>query len=289
MKTNTQMTTALVATGLLIGGLLVGVLYGRQRWVKGTEKMRSELESGRVAVDPKMFRVQELDALPAPVKRYFQRALRDGQPIIAAANVAHQGSFDMGESKPNWKPFTSNQRVITERPGFDWDAKVMLLPGLPVFIHDAYVAGRGRLQASVLGLFSMADMVDSLDLRRGELMRFFAEAAWYPTALLPSQGVQWSAIDEHAAEATITDGDVSLTMLFRFNSEGLIDTVRSQSCARTVGGVTTYAPWQCRLWDYEFRDGINVPLQGEAAYVLHGEAKPYFHGQITSIAFEFAH
>ena len=230
----------------------------------------------------------ELDALPAPVKRYFQMVLRDGQAVIAAVNISHQGRFDMGESKPNWTPFTSNQRVITRRPGFDWNAQVLLMPGLPVFIHDAYVAGRGRLQASVLGLFTMADMSDSLDLRRGELMRFFAEAAWYPTALLPSQGVQWSAIDEHAAEATITDGEVSLTLLFRFNAEGLIETVRAESRARTVGGVTTYAPWQCRLWNYELRDRITVPLQGEAAYVLQGEAKPYFHAQITSIAFEFA-
>ena len=115
----------------------------------------------------------ELDALPAPVKRYFQMVLRDGQAVIAAVNISHQGRFDMGESKPNWKPFTSNQRVITRRPGFDWNAQVLLMPGLPVFIHDAYVAGRGRLQASVLGLFTMADMSDSLDLRRGELMRFF--------------------------------------------------------------------------------------------------------------------
>lgn len=251
--------------------------------------MRRELEAGRVGAHPKVFEVRALDALPAPVKRYFQTVLRDGQAMITAVNIVHQGRFDMGESKPNWKPFTSNQRVITQRPGFDWNAQVMLLPGLPVFIHDAYVAGRGRLQASVLGLFTMADLSDSLDLRRGELMRFFAEAAWYPTALLPSQGVQWSAIDEHAAEATITDGDVSLKMLFRFNAEGLIDTVRADSRARTVGGVTTYAPWQCRLWNYELRDGINVPLQGEAAYVLNGEAQPYFHGQITSIAFEFAH
>lgn len=41
-----------------------------------------------------------------------------------------------------------------------------ILPRLSAFIHDAYVAGRGRLQASALGLFNMADMTDSPDLKR---------------------------------------------------------------------------------------------------------------------------
>lgn len=33
-------------------------------------------------------------------------------------------------------------------------------------------------------------MANTPELARGELMRFFAEAAWYPTALLPNQGLQ---------------------------------------------------------------------------------------------------
>ena len=100
------------------------------------------------------------------VKRYFQKVLQDGQPVIAAASIQHEGRIDMGESVPNWKAFTSNQRVITCRPGFDRAARVRMLTRLSAFIHDAYVAGRGRLQASGLGLFNTADMKDSPDLKR---------------------------------------------------------------------------------------------------------------------------
>ena len=288
MKTRTFTTTALVATSVLLSSYLVAALYGKQRWAAGAKKMRGELEDGRIAIDPKAFRLQELDGLPAPVKQYFQTVLQDGQPIITAASIQHAGHIDMGELVPNWKPFTSQQRVITQRPGFDWDARVRMLPGIPVFIHDAYVAGNVRLQASVLGLFDMADMNDSADLKRGELMRFFAEAVWYPTALLPSQGVRWEAIDEHSAQATMTDGDVALTMLFRFNAEGLIDTVRAESRGRAVGGAMMHAPWQCRMSNYALRDGIKVPLEGEVAWLLPDRIKTYFHGKITCIAFEFA-
>ena len=40
-------------------------------------------------------------------------------------------------------------------------------------------------------------------------MRFFA--AWYPTALLPRQGVRWEAVDDRSARATLEEGDVTLT------------------------------------------------------------------------------
>ena len=48
-------------------------------------------------------------------------------------------------------------------------------------------------RAALFGLISMANLCDRTELARGALMRFFAEAAWYPTALLPSQGIHWKS------------------------------------------------------------------------------------------------
>ena len=108
----------------------------------------------------------------------------------------------MGETTDRWKPFASDQEVVIRRPGFDWNGHVAMLLGLSVRVHDAYVAGERVLHASVLGLFTVVDMRGTGEVAEGELMRFFAEAAWYPTALLPSQGVLWEAVDERSAYAT---------------------------------------------------------------------------------------
>lgn len=64
---------------------------------------------------------------------------------------------------------------------------------------DSYIAGRGLLQAAMLGLFTVADMSGGDEMARGEFMRYFAEMPWYPTALLPSQGVQWAEVDATSA------------------------------------------------------------------------------------------
>jgi hypothetical protein len=126
------------------------------------------------------------------------------------------------------------------------------------------------------------------DVAESELMRFFAEAAWYPTALLPSQGVRWEAVGDRSANATLTEGDVSVTMLFTFNGQGLIDTVRAEARTRTVGDNLIPMPWQGRFWNYDERGGMRVPLDGEVAWMLPEGAKPYWPDRITEIDYEFA-
>jgi hypothetical protein len=239
-------------------------------------------------VRPQTVDFRELEGLPAPVQRYFRAVLEEGQPMVAGVDVRHTGTFNTGETTDQWKPFTSDQKVVTQRPGFDWNGRVAMMPGLPVRVHDAYVAGEGILHASVLGLFTVADMRGTRAVAEGELMRFFAEAAWYPTALLPSQGVRWEPRDDRSAYATLTERDISITMLFTFDRRGLIETVRAEARGRTVGGEVIPTPWVGRHWNYEERNGMRVPLDGEVAWQLPEGEKPYWRGHITETDYEFA-
>lgn len=274
--------------------LLVGVVfalglsrYGAARWQDGTDQLRARLESTRRPPQPALVTLaRELQGLPAPVQRYFRTALTDGQPMIAAVSVEHRGTFALAPDA--WKPFASTQRVVVQRPGFDWDASIRMLPGVPVRVHDAYVAGEGLLHAAVLGLVTVQKLHGTGEIARGELMRYLAEAAWYPTALLPSQGVRWEAVDGRSARATLTDGAVTLTMTFGFGADGLIETVRAEDRGRTVDGRVVPTPWQGRFWQYEARVGMRVPVQGEVAWLLPEGPAPYWRGTIAAATYELA-
>ena len=159
--------------------------------------------------------------------------------------------------------------------------------GRAVHVHDAYVAGAGLLRASVLGLVPVADLRGSGDLAQGELMRYLAEAAWYPTALLPSQGVHWEAIDAHSARATLADGGTWVSLVFRFGDDGLIDTVRADARGRTIANTVIPTPWMGRFWNYAVRDGMRIPLDGEVAWVMPEGPKPYWRGHVVQIRYEF--
>ena len=285
----TKLLRALITTVLALAVVLVGVwLYGAYRWNVGTKELRARLDAARVPVRPQTVNFRELEGLPAPVERYFRLALKEEQPMVAGVRVRHSGTFNMGETTDQWKPFTSDQEVVTQRPGFDWNGSVAMMPGVPVRVHDAYVAGEGILHASLVGLFPLVNMRGTGDVAEGELMRFFAEAAWYPTALLPSQGVRWEAVDDRSAYATLSEGDISITMLFTFDEQGLIETVGTEARGRTVGEEVVPTPWQGRFWNYEERGRMQVPLDGEVAWLLPEGPKPYWRGSITEIDYELA-
>jgi hypothetical protein len=158
--------------------------------------------------------------------------------------VEHTGTFNMSETGEQWKPFTSTRRVITRRPGFLWEGRIRMMPGLAVRVHDAYIASEGLLHASLFGLVSLVNMHGTPEVAEGELMRFFAETAWYPTALLPSQGMHWEAVDESSARVTLKDGGTTVTLLFRFTENGLIESVRAEARGRTVAGAVIPTPWE---------------------------------------------
>jgi hypothetical protein len=290
--------TGLLWLGGVLGTLIVVAIglrvVGATRWAALVRTRTSLLEAGSVGAQgrlpsPARFDAHELEGLPAPVQRYFLAVLTDGQPIIGAVTIEMAGTMNMSTTAEQWKPFTSVQRVVTRRPGFLWTAQEDMFPGVPARVVDSYIAGQGHLIAKLLGLFTVAESQGDGEIARGEFMRYFAEAAWYPTALLPSQGVRWQAADDASATATIVDGPLTLTLLFRFNDTGLIASVRAESRGAGVGKdrIMVMLPWECGLSDYQAQDGMLIPMSGEAAWVRHEGLKAYFVGHVNKLSYEF--
>jgi hypothetical protein len=268
--------------------------YGTRRWERVTQTLRGRLDAGRVrgqrlGTEPRrQFDARELEGLPAPVQRYFRTVFGDRQALIEAVTIDIDGVFNLSPTGEQWRPFTSRQRVITRRPGFLWDARIAMTPGVTVCVVDSYIAGLGLLHAAVWGWFTMAKEQGAGEIARGEFMRYFAEVAWYPTALLPSQGVRWKAVDAHSAVATMEDGALGLSLLFRFNDAGLIDSFRAEARAGKVGNQVVMAPWEGRWSNYQMHHGIQVPFTGEVAWMRPEGRKPYFIGTVTALEFEFS-
>ncbi len=277
-----------VAIVVLVFLITLAILYGANRWQSDTRELHAKLEAARLPIAPELYDPRELENLPSPVQRYFHAVLKEGQPLIAAVSVEQTGTFNMSETGEQWKPFKSTQRVTTQRPGFVWDARIRMAPAMTAFVHDAYVAGEGVLTAKLFGLLTVMEQSSTPELAQGELMRFFAEGAWYPTALLPSQGVQWEAVDDTSAKASLKDGETTLTMLFRFNENGLIESVRAEERGRIVAGAVIPTPWEGRWSNYELRYGMRIPIEGEVMWMLPEGPKPYWRGRITRLSYEFA-
>jgi hypothetical protein len=67
----------------------------------------------------------------------------EGQPIVAAVRIAHAGQFNLDATHAKWSAFTSDQLVITRRPGFDWDARIRME-------GSSYAAGNRRVHSRIV-------------------------------------------------------------------------------------------------------------------------------------------
>ena len=270
----------LITSGLVLAaaGGAAALAHGATQWQSGTPTLRERLNAQRVRAQ-RRYDARETAGLPAPVQRYFDATLTDGQPLIAAATLWHDGEINVSERGERWRRFESSTRFVVRRPGFDWDGRITLAPGVHLRVHDAYVAGEGLLQARLAGLIKLAELRGGRDIGEGELLRYLAEAVWMPTALLPSQGVEWEPLDGRSSRATIDDGHHRVSLDVSFDACGLVESVRAHARGRQLGGRLVPTPWRGRFWDWGWRDRMRVPLQGEVAWVTDGVARPYWRGR----------
>jgi hypothetical protein len=150
-----------------------------------------------------------------------------------------------------------------------------------------YIAGRGGMRASLAGLLSVVDEADTPHLNAGALHRWFLEAAWLPTALLPSQGVRWEPLDDSSARATLGDAGMTLSMDVHFGDDGSIVRVEANRM-RDANGAGVPTPFVGRVHDYTRVDGMMIPLSGEVEWILPEGVWTFWKARITSVAYDYA-
>jgi hypothetical protein len=124
-------------------------------------------------------------------------------------------------------------------------------------------------------------------MNAGELMRYLAEAVWFPTAFLPGQGLTWAGVDDASARATLADGDSSVSLIFHFDERDLVDWVRAEARYRAVDGAFEPTPWTGHFRNYQPRKGLLIPLDGQVAWNLPEGDLAYWRGHIEDIQYRF--
>lgn len=282
MRSVVRLLGGLAAAALLLAAAAVTV--ASVVWSRGTEDLRSRLRELEIAglgvgsrADP---------TLPPPVARFLARSLPDGDVRIRFAEVTHEGSFQMGEGEEGWRPFRSTQFFRAYPPGFVWDARIGMAPLVSVRVRDGYVGGTGVMKGAVAALVTVVDAAPTPELAQGSLYRYLAEAAWFPTRLLPGAGLSWRAEDDSTAWATLEDRGHAVTLRFRFSPEGDITEVLAPDRAREVDGAYVPAPWVGRFDEHADLHGFRIPLSGQVSWVVADVEVPYWRGRVVEARYE---
>jgi hypothetical protein len=277
----------LAGLAVLCGGMALALRIGSSRQVRAGAAMREQLLARASAPGTGRVRAADFRYLPAPVARYFRHVLVDNQPMIRVARYRQRGELRTGIDSARWMPFDAEQVVAPPAHGFLWDAHVGLTGPLHLLVRDAYLNGYGSGQVYAQSALAVDGQGGNMEMNAGALQRYLAEGPWYPTALLPAAGVRWTAIDDTRALATLSDAGITVSLEFRFNSEGEIVGVYTPGRWRTVGGGYVLTPWEGRFDSYQQIAGMRVPTGGEVGWIDGERWQAVWKGQIRDIAFEF--
>jgi len=141
------------------------------------------------------------------------------------------------------------------------------------------------MRVRLLSLLSLMDVQNQRQLNEAALQRYLAEAVWFPTALLPSQGVTWRELTPHRATASITDAGSTVSLEFEFNAQGEICSVYSPARYREVSGAYVPTPWKGYFADYTEVEGYLIPTSAVVEWHLPERVYPYWRAKLHNIQY----
>lgn len=220
------------------------------------------------------------DDLPPVWRRFLERSVPSStwpaSPPIGAM-LTQRGELCLEDGR--WRRFTAEQTFETEQPGFLWHARVAMAPLVTAVVEDAYEDGHGRLEAKVFGLFRVAKGEAGIDLDRGELIRYLAELAWNPLALVHNAALRFSTSPEGLPRVSI--GDDATYVDCAFDAAGDLVEVHTTTRPR---GTTGPCPWSGRFLRYAQVGPARIPVEAEVAWVPASGRAPYWRGTIETFA-----
>ena len=270
---------------LIIVVFAILLCRGQSTWSQ-YRSIQSQKVKSAASREIRYVNLEEVKELPEPVKKYFHLVLKDGMPIINRAFVSQVGGFRSKPEMTEWSKMVAEQYFSTRPRAFVWNSTISIVPGVSISVSDSYIKGKGRMKGKLLSLFTIIDAQNQRELTEGALQRFLAEAVWFPTALLPGQGVTWTASDDHKAKATITDFDITTSLEFEFNKKGEVVSVYTPSRYREVAGKYEPTPWKGRLSEYINANDCLIPRDVEVEWHLKDQVYPYVKVSLREIRYD---
>jgi hypothetical protein len=267
MRSSLRVLPLVGGGSLLLAHLLMAAAFRRR-----TDAMIARLEQARVTE-------LSIPPVPAIVQSFARRAVRE-TPVPDTVWLRQSGEMRANLRAP-WQPFAAEHVISIHQPGFAWLARIQAAPLASARILDCYVDGKGLLEARLFGSFRLA-RAQGPQADKGELMRYLAELAWVPHAMLYNPQLSWREIDATTVEVSAESpaGPARVRLIFE---NGDITRVEADDRPRMVGRCSVPTRWQGRCSDYREMDDCRISTQAVVSWLLEDGPFEYWRGRVTAL------
>ena len=222
--------------------------------------------------------LQQRARLPAAVYDLAMRLGADPHSDNSGVRLGQTGRLKRQLGADSWMSFTAIQTISTRECAFDWRARAGPL-GM-VSARDALKDGAGRLDVMALGIIPIARAEHSSALMRGELMRYLAELAWAPDAILLNSALRWREDSPDRLAVSAGVGESAAEVVLSLDTEGRIAGGFAPDRPRSATAPFLPTPWRGRFSDYRRHNGTWLPFAGEVSWEIDGTESVYWQGRI---------
>lgn len=177
-----------------------------------------------------------------------------------------------------WGSFRARQTIALSQCEFSWRARAG--PGGAVTVRDAFAKGAGHLDVRAFGVLPLAHVGPSVSLTRGELIRYLAELAWAPDAIVRNVDLFWREDGPDRLIVGAGAGETAVEVTLTLDGEGRIAEAFAPARDRLVDGVAVPTPWRGTFSEYRLLDQTWLPFAGEVSWSSPEGEWPYWQGRI---------
>ncbi len=261
-------------------GLSVLALAGAQTWA--ARAFQRQVDSLIAGLDDGEPIPPHHNAIPQIIRDFVDRA-GPKDPVPTRIKLRQRCQMRFAPDEP-WRGVDAEQTISVGELGFVWLAESKMAPLVSVRVVDAFVGGQGLLEVRQFGSLKLARATGP-DVDRGELMRYLAELAWAPHALLHNPNLSFRQLEPNIIE--ISAGSTNPARVRWIVEDGDVVRVEADGRPRDEGqNVTVDRPWEGTFSDYQVIGGYRVPRHAEVGWRLDDGLFNYWRGEILDLTAE---
>ncbi len=276
-----------IANLLVLAGVLVGAAMGGPTSLPAEleRELDSRLEPSRRA-PARPIAASDLEALPAPVRRYLEATGAARLPRPLHLFVRFSGRI-RGDAKAPWMPFVGQQHSFygaADGPVrlFFMDATMM---GLPVQVFHRYAHGEASMRVRMLGLVPITSASGEA-MTRAETVTLLNDACLLAPGAMIDPAMRWEALDARRARATYTNGAHTISAEVTFGDDGMIADFVSDDRAMMKGREAIPCRWSTPMREVRAFGPQRLASVGEGMYHPPEGAFAYLEMRLDDVVVE---
>ena len=270
-----------IANILLLLPTLVSIFT--MTFQKNTNNESKFLKDNIQPANTKIIAKDDLEKLPPIVQKWLIHTNVLGKPMVRSVELNQQGEM---LTKPNgkWMPFKANQIFSVYPPGFVWEARINVIPGVYIYGRDLYKNGHGNMLIKPLAMMTIAN-AKGKETDQGTRLRYLAEICWFPSAAI-SPAISWEGLNDSSARATLHMGDSTVSGVYTFNPDG--DPIRFEALRYYENkGKYSLEKWLIESTDHKVINGIRIPVKSTVTWQLENGDFTWLKLEINSIQYTY--